>query len=67
MQNILKRTRPGSEEEVQATQAYDALEKVRPSTQSPQLRSITQLQGTKVALYFSLALTFAKDPCHCDR
>lgn len=35
MQNILKRTRPGSEEEVQATQAYDALEKVRPSTQSP--------------------------------
>ncbi|NXF57509.1 ARHG5 factor, partial [Ciccaba nigrolineata] len=28
LQNILKRTRPGSEEEVQATQAYDALEKV---------------------------------------
>ncbi|XP_038011463.1 rho guanine nucleotide exchange factor 5 isoform X6 [Motacilla alba alba] len=27
LQNILKRTRPGSEEEVQATQAYDALEK----------------------------------------
>jgi len=32
MQNILKRTRPGSEEEVQATQAYDALEKVRLSS-----------------------------------
>lgn len=31
-QNILKRTRPGSEEEVQATQAYDALEKVRQPT-----------------------------------
>ncbi|XP_010072823.1 PREDICTED: rho guanine nucleotide exchange factor 5-like, partial [Pterocles gutturalis] len=27
LQNILKRTPPGSEEEVQATQAYDALEK----------------------------------------
>uniref|UniRef100_A0ABM5GHA4 Uncharacterized protein isoform X1 n=2 Tax=Pogona vitticeps TaxID=103695 RepID=A0ABM5GHA4_9SAUR len=28
LQNILKRTRPGAEEEIQATQAYDALEKL---------------------------------------
>ncbi|XP_053114570.1 rho guanine nucleotide exchange factor 5 [Hemicordylus capensis] len=28
LQNILKRTRPGADEEVQATQAYDALEKL---------------------------------------
>ncbi|XP_067325038.1 uncharacterized protein [Anolis sagrei] len=28
LQNILKRTQPGAEEEIQATQAYDALEKL---------------------------------------
>lgn len=37
LQNILKRTRPGSEEEVQATQAYDALEKVKVPTLSAAL------------------------------
>lgn len=61
MQNILKRTRPGSEEEVQATQAYDALEKVRLSTCPPQPYYIAQLQGTKVSVY-----AFSTDPHTCQ-
>ncbi|KAM7127244.1 rho guanine nucleotide exchange factor 5 [Ciconia maguari] len=54
LQNILKRTRPGSEEEVQATQAYDALEKlIKDCNENVQL-----MKSTEELIYLSQKIEF---------
>ncbi|POI26825.1 hypothetical protein CIB84_009425, partial [Bambusicola thoracicus] len=52
--NILKRTRPGSEEEVQATQAYDALEKLIKDCNE----NVQRMKSTEELIYLSQKIEF---------
>ncbi|XP_068510627.1 rho guanine nucleotide exchange factor 5 isoform X4 [Anas acuta] len=54
LQNILKRTRPGSEEEVQATQAYDALEKLIKDCNE----NVQRMKSTEELIYLSQKIEF---------
>ncbi|XP_046765333.1 rho guanine nucleotide exchange factor 5 isoform X3 [Gallus gallus] len=54
LQNILKRTRPGSEEEVQATQAYDALEKLIKDCNE----NVQRMRSTEELIYLSQKIEF---------
>ncbi|XP_072183041.1 rho guanine nucleotide exchange factor 5 isoform X2 [Excalfactoria chinensis] len=54
LQNILKRTRPGSEEEVQATQAYDALEKLIKDCNE----NVQCMKSTEELIYLSQKIEF---------
>ncbi|NWZ12676.1 ARHG5 factor, partial [Agelaius phoeniceus] len=54
LQNILKRTRPGSVEEVQATQAYDALEKLIKDCNE----NVQRMKSTEELIYLSQKIEF---------
>ncbi|XP_071407560.1 rho guanine nucleotide exchange factor 5 isoform X2 [Pithys albifrons albifrons] len=54
LQNILKRTQPGSEEEVQATQAYDALEKLIKDCNE----NVQRMKSTEELIYLSQKIEF---------
>ncbi|XP_019337748.1 rho guanine nucleotide exchange factor 5 isoform X2 [Alligator mississippiensis] len=54
LQNILKRTRLGSEEEVQATQAYDALEKLIKDCNE----NVQRMKSTEELIYLSQKIEF---------
>ncbi|XP_066175670.1 rho guanine nucleotide exchange factor 5-like [Sylvia atricapilla] len=54
LQNILKRTAPGSEEEVQATQAYDALEKLIKDCNE----NVQRMKSTEELIYLSQKIEF---------
>ncbi|XP_068046574.1 rho guanine nucleotide exchange factor 5 [Anomalospiza imberbis] len=54
LQNILKRTRPKSEEEVQATQAYDALEKLIKDCNE----NVQRMKSTEELIYLSQKIEF---------
>uniref|UniRef100_A0A8C9MXG5 Rho guanine nucleotide exchange factor 5 n=1 Tax=Serinus canaria TaxID=9135 RepID=A0A8C9MXG5_SERCA len=54
LQNILKRTCPGSEEEVQATQAYDALEKLIKDCNE----NVQRMKSTEELIYLSQKIEF---------
>ncbi|KAM7055639.1 uncharacterized protein M8220_002389 isoform 2-T5 [Acridotheres tristis] len=54
LQNILKRTPPGSEEEVQATQAYDALEKLIKDCNE----NVQRMKSTEELIYLSQKIEF---------
>ncbi|KAM6091990.1 LOW QUALITY PROTEIN: rho guanine nucleotide exchange factor 5 [Theristicus caerulescens] len=54
LQNILKRTRPGSEEEVQATQAYDALETLIKDCNE----NVQRMKSTEELIYLSQKIEF---------
>ncbi|XP_048156308.1 rho guanine nucleotide exchange factor 5 isoform X1 [Corvus hawaiiensis] len=54
LQNILKRTGPGSEEEVQATQAYDALEKLIKDCNE----NVQRMKSTEELIYLSQKIEF---------
>ncbi|NXR21252.1 ARHG5 factor, partial [Cinclus mexicanus] len=54
LQNILKRTQLGSEEEVQATQAYDALEKLIKDCNE----NVQRMKSTEELIYLSQKIEF---------
>uniref|UniRef100_A0A8C9FL18 Rho guanine nucleotide exchange factor 5 n=1 Tax=Pavo cristatus TaxID=9049 RepID=A0A8C9FL18_PAVCR len=54
LKNILKRTRPGSVEEVQATQAYDALEKLIKDCNE----NVQRMKSTEELIYLSQKIEF---------
>ncbi|XP_015264031.1 PREDICTED: uncharacterized protein LOC107108144 isoform X2 [Gekko japonicus] len=54
LQNILKRTRPGADEEVQATQAYDALEKLIKDCNE----NVQRMKNTEELIYLSQNMVF---------
>ncbi|CAI5773970.1 rho guanine nucleotide exchange factor 5 [Podarcis lilfordi] len=54
LQNILKRTRPGADEEVQATQAYDALEKLIKDCNE----NVQRMRSTEELIYLSKNMEF---------
>ncbi|XP_062990457.1 uncharacterized protein LOC134403865 [Elgaria multicarinata webbii] len=54
LQNILKRTRPGADEEVQATQAYDALEKLIKDCNE----NVQRMKSTEELIYLSQNMEF---------
>ncbi|XP_030119561.4 rho guanine nucleotide exchange factor 5 [Taeniopygia guttata] len=54
LQNILKRTQPKSEEEVQATQAYDALEKLIKDCNE----NVQRMKSTEELIYLSQKIEF---------
>ncbi|XP_048372243.1 rho guanine nucleotide exchange factor 5 [Sphaerodactylus townsendi] len=54
LQNILKRTRPGADEEVQATQAYDALEKLIKDCNE----NVQRMKNTEELIYLSQNMEF---------
>ncbi|KAH0616360.1 hypothetical protein JD844_027401 [Phrynosoma platyrhinos] len=54
LQNILKRTQPGAEEEVQATQAYDALEKLIKDCN----QNVQRMKSTEQLIYLSQNMEF---------
>ncbi|XP_042322478.1 rho guanine nucleotide exchange factor 5-like isoform X2 [Sceloporus undulatus] len=54
LQNILKRTQPGAEEEIQATQAYDALEKLIKDCN----KNVQRMKSTEQLIYLSQNMEF---------
>ncbi|XP_060110231.1 rho guanine nucleotide exchange factor 5 isoform X2 [Heteronotia binoei] len=54
LQNILKRTRPGADEEIQATQAYDALEKLIKDCNE----NVQRMKNTEELIYLSQNMVF---------
>lgn len=54
LQNILKRTPPGAEEELQATQAYDALEKLIKDCNE----NVQRMKNTEELIYLSQNMEF---------
>uniref|UniRef100_A0A670HLH4 Rho guanine nucleotide exchange factor 5 n=1 Tax=Podarcis muralis TaxID=64176 RepID=A0A670HLH4_PODMU len=54
LQNILKRTRPGADEEVQATQAYDALEKLIKDCNE----NVQRMRSTEELIYLGKNMEF---------
>ncbi|XP_061438602.1 rho guanine nucleotide exchange factor 5 isoform X2 [Rhineura floridana] len=54
LHNILKRTRPGTDEEVQATQAYDALEKLIKDCNE----NVQRMKSTEELIYLSKNMEF---------
>ncbi|XP_033004239.1 rho guanine nucleotide exchange factor 5 [Lacerta agilis] len=54
LQNILKRTRPGADEELQATQAYDALEKLIKDCNE----NVQRMRSTEELIYLSKNMEF---------